>query len=213
MQRARLMLRDGTAPSKGSGHAGARHPCCARDARFKEQKDTGRRVADPNFFKSRFPGVRVSAISVPCVPRLRGPGLAYRHLDPLKRTEPRTGRSAGRAGNSPSRLLHARRFRRTRVSARHPFARASRDARIGNRTPRAPLPARKSGTDSPDLPLNGREPVGYGIYSYTCQMTPRSLAMSALLTQVARHLCSKHAGLEPARRLRASAAAVISRAT
>jgi hypothetical protein len=129
-------------------------------ARFQRAEGHGRRAADPNFYFSRSPGASCAAISVPCVPRLRGPGLAfYRHLGTLKRTEPRTGRSAGRAGYSAPHILHARRFRRARVSTKTPVCKGLPRRAYRNRTPQAPLPARRSGTDLPDLPLSGRERV------------------------------------------------------
>jgi hypothetical protein len=113
--------------------------------------------------KSRFPGVSRTAISVFRVPRLTRSWLSALSAAEL-RPQPanrRTGRIAGRAGHSPSHLFRAGRFRRRRVSVKAAFAKTSRGARIGNRTPRAPLPARKPGTDLPDLPFVGREREEY----------------------------------------------------
>ena len=117
--------------------------------------------------KSRFPGVSRPAISVFRVPHftdlvLPPPPLAARQSR-------RPGRSAGRAGNSASSPLPRRQVSPPAGVGLTPFAKTSRGARIGSRTPRAPLPARKPGTDLPDLPFDGGNGKSIGICSGICQ--------------------------------------------
>ena len=120
-------------------HAGARHPCCACGA-VKERKEHGRRATDPNFFYAGHPAPMCGDFC-PLRPASSPGRFGFRHLAPLKRSEPRTGRIAGRAGYSASFLLHARRFRRARVLVRRRLQEPP-EARVPMLTPQAPLPAR-----------------------------------------------------------------------
>jgi hypothetical protein len=63
--------------------------------------------------------------------RIFGARFGFRHLSPLKRSEPRTGRSAGRAGYSVSCAPPRKQVSPLTRFGRTPFAKASRGARLG----------------------------------------------------------------------------------
>jgi hypothetical protein len=88
---------------------GVRHPRCATPRDWWGIEGHGRRAADPNFIYAGHPAPHVRRFLSPASRVFAGPVWHDATSGPLKRTEPRTGRSAGRAGYSAPHLLHARR--------------------------------------------------------------------------------------------------------
>ena len=101
----------------------------------------GRRATDPNFFIAGHPAPMCGDFC-PLRPAASGARFGLRHLRPLKRSEPRTGHIAGRAGYSaPSPWSTRAGHRRARVKTRRRLQ-GPPETRVPMLTPQAPLPAR-----------------------------------------------------------------------
>jgi hypothetical protein len=91
---------------------------------------TRRRAAVP---KTKKPVARRLVCGDFCLsrPAYSGARFGFRHLSPLKRSEPRSGRSAGRAGYSVSCAPPRKQVSPLTGFGRTPFAKASRGAGLG----------------------------------------------------------------------------------